>query len=185
VRGLLTQITHDFTTKVDGCPMFPRISCRAWWRWRTSCGFPYRKPHTRTWLMQRAGNPVRPSVHGPITIFSNAFTPWVTRITLEHQSFPARLRALEGAAPRLFRPMYAGANMGHPSRQSCSDGSVTWYDVVVQPGRGVQPIVFHFFAICLASSCFSSDSGPRTVNASQHQSGRRCNYYLEKNTNRS
>jgi len=44
--------------------MFPRISCRAWWRWRTSCGFPYRKPHTRTWLMQRAGNPGRTSVHG-------------------------------------------------------------------------------------------------------------------------
>jgi hypothetical protein len=25
--------------------------------------------------------------------------------------------ALEGAAPHLFRPMYAGANMGHPSRE--------------------------------------------------------------------
>ena len=25
--------------------------------------------------------------------------------------------ALEGAAPRLFRPMYAQANMGHPSRE--------------------------------------------------------------------
>jgi hypothetical protein len=24
---------------------------------------------------------------------------------------------LKGAAPRLFRPMYAGANMGHPSRE--------------------------------------------------------------------
>jgi hypothetical protein len=26
--------------------------------------------------------------------------------------------ALEGAAPRLFRPMYARANMGHPSREA-------------------------------------------------------------------
>ena len=26
-------------------------------------------------------------------------------------------KALGGAAPRLFRPMYAGANMGHPSRE--------------------------------------------------------------------
>ena len=26
------------------------------------------------------------------------------------------LVAFEGAAPRLFRPMYAEANMGHPSR---------------------------------------------------------------------
>jgi hypothetical protein len=25
----------------------PRISCRAWWRWRASCGFLYGKPHTR------------------------------------------------------------------------------------------------------------------------------------------
>jgi hypothetical protein len=25
----------------------PRISCRTWWRWRTSCGFLYGKPHTR------------------------------------------------------------------------------------------------------------------------------------------
>jgi catechol 2,3-dioxygenase-like lactoylglutathione lyase family enzyme len=28
-------------------------------------GFPYRKPHTRAWLMQRAGNPGRTSLHGP------------------------------------------------------------------------------------------------------------------------
>ena len=53
--------------------MFPRISCRTWWRWRTSCGFPYRKPHTRIWLMQRAGNPGRTSVHGPITTFFKCF----------------------------------------------------------------------------------------------------------------
>jgi hypothetical protein len=26
----------------------PRISWQDWWRWRTSCGFPDRKPHT--WL---------------------------------------------------------------------------------------------------------------------------------------
>jgi hypothetical protein len=26
-------------------------------------------------------------------------------------------KALGGAAPHLFRPMYAGANMGHPSRE--------------------------------------------------------------------
>ena len=64
--------SHPF---LDECPMFPRISCRAWWRWRTSCGFPYRKPHTRIWLMQHTGNPGRTSVHGPKTGFSNAFTP--------------------------------------------------------------------------------------------------------------
>ena len=32
----------------------PRISCKAWWGERTSCGFPYRKPHTRLWLEPRS-----------------------------------------------------------------------------------------------------------------------------------
>jgi hypothetical protein len=36
---------------------------------------------------------------------------------------PAYLRALEGAAPHRFRPMYAGANMGHPSKGEASTGS--------------------------------------------------------------
>jgi glucokinase len=40
-----------------GAP-YPRIS---YWAWcesqRTSCGFPYRKPHTRPWVVPRIGNP--------------------------------------------------------------------------------------------------------------------------------
>jgi hypothetical protein len=41
--------------------------------------------------------------------FSNAFTP--------HATYLARVvRTLERAAPHLSLPMYAGANMGHPSR---------------------------------------------------------------------
>ena len=32
-------------------------------------------------------------------------------------SFRSFNSSVEGAAPRLFRPMYAGANMGHPSRE--------------------------------------------------------------------
>jgi hypothetical protein len=38
--------------------------------------------------------------------------------TLTHnaQSFARVAVALDGATPRLFRPMYARANMGHPSR---------------------------------------------------------------------
>jgi hypothetical protein len=43
--------------------------------------------------------------------------------------------ALEGAAPHLFRPMYAGANMGHPSREEgfalCSNHSA---DDELHPG---------------------------------------------------
>jgi hypothetical protein len=34
---------------------------------------------------------------------------------LQHESVVPIAEALKGAAPRLFRPMYAGANMGHPS----------------------------------------------------------------------
>jgi hypothetical protein len=29
-------------------------------------------------------------------------------------AFTERVEALEGALPQLFRPMYAGANIGHP-----------------------------------------------------------------------
>jgi hypothetical protein len=29
------------------------ISCRGWWRCRTACGFPWRKPHTRSCLVLR------------------------------------------------------------------------------------------------------------------------------------
>jgi hypothetical protein len=37
---------------------------------------------------------------------------------LQHQPFCRVVGAMERAAPHLFRPMYAGANMGHPSRGS-------------------------------------------------------------------
>jgi hypothetical protein len=37
---------------------------------------------------------------------------------LHQQRFAGRVKAFEGAAPRLFRPMYAQANMGHPSREA-------------------------------------------------------------------
>jgi hypothetical protein len=39
--------------QIPGCPS-PRISCKAWWGPRTSCGFPYRKPHTLPWLGPRS-----------------------------------------------------------------------------------------------------------------------------------
>jgi hypothetical protein len=47
---------------------FPRVSCEAWWNQGTSCGFPYRKPHTRTWVAPRAGNPGRPIFFVPRTL---------------------------------------------------------------------------------------------------------------------
>ena len=33
-------------------------------------------------------------------------------------AYVGRVEALKGAAPRLLRPMYAGANMGHLSREA-------------------------------------------------------------------
>ncbi len=42
----------------------------------------------------------------------------VRRLLLLAASFFTRVAiALDGATPRLFRPMYAEANMGHPSRE--------------------------------------------------------------------
>jgi hypothetical protein len=36
----------------------------------------------------------------------------------QQRPFAPGAEALEGAAPHLFRPMYATANMGHPSREA-------------------------------------------------------------------
>jgi hypothetical protein len=57
-------------------------------------------------------------IHGPKTDFSNAFTPCTRILALRRSLFARVAEALEGAAPRLFRPMYARANMGHPSREA-------------------------------------------------------------------
>jgi hypothetical protein len=56
------------------------------------------------------------------------------------QFFFARVaEALEGAAPRLFRPMYAGANMGHPSRERDSLFAPTTAPPMNSPGLLSQP----------------------------------------------
>jgi hypothetical protein len=49
-------------------------------------------------------------------IFSNAFTPRATILALGRSLFTRVAKAFEGLR-RHFRPMYAGANMGHPSRE--------------------------------------------------------------------
>jgi hypothetical protein len=59
----------------------------------------------------------RLSVHGPKTDSSNALIPWARTLALGRSVFAAFKKAFEGAAPRLFQPMYAWANMGHPSRE--------------------------------------------------------------------
>jgi hypothetical protein len=44
----------------------PRISCRSWWRWQTSCAFPLRKAHTRPCPMLRG----RKSGYAPVEMTS-------------------------------------------------------------------------------------------------------------------
>jgi hypothetical protein len=61
------------------------------------------------------------AVHGPKTDSSNAVPPCAKDPCPRSQSFCQIAKAFEGAGPHLFRPMYAGANMGHPSRE---EGSV-------------------------------------------------------------
>ena len=65
-------------------------------------------------MFERSGRVphVRTSVHGPITILSNAFAPCHEGFSPSEQFFLIA-GALKGLRP-VFRPMYAGANMGHP-----------------------------------------------------------------------
>src|ERR1700678_3213828 len=50
--------------RAERVPHVPPDFLSALVAWRNSCGFPNRKPHTRTWRGPRAGNPGRTSVHG-------------------------------------------------------------------------------------------------------------------------
>ena len=47
--------------------------------------------------------------------FSNAFALCTRMLTLASALLPHMAKSVEGAAPGRFQPMYAGANMGHPS----------------------------------------------------------------------
>jgi hypothetical protein len=58
---------------------------------------------------------VRPSVHGPKTDFQMLSVYCARIFPLGPGVFVLVIEALEGAAPHLSRPMYAEANMGHPS----------------------------------------------------------------------
>ena len=58
-----------------------------------------------------------PAYMGREWVFSNAFTPCTSIFALGSSLFARLVEAVEGAAPHLFRPMYADANMGHPSRE--------------------------------------------------------------------
>ena len=37
---------EQFAETAGPSTTLPQVSCRDWWRWRTSCGFLYGKPHT-------------------------------------------------------------------------------------------------------------------------------------------
>ena len=61
---------------------------------------------------------VRLSVHGPKMDSSNAFTPWAKVLDLDRILLPIRQKTLKGAAPHLFRPMYAGGEHGAPVQRA-------------------------------------------------------------------
>jgi hypothetical protein len=64
------------------------------------------------------GAPCRKSGYmGRKRIFSNAFTSRTKALPLGRSPFVRPTGATKGAAPHLFQPMYAEANMGHPSRE--------------------------------------------------------------------
>jgi hypothetical protein len=75
----------------------------------------------------RCGKERRPASLNGCPMFAPAYMgrKWILRMLSLHgqrflilaAAFCRVAKALEGAAPRLFRPMYAGANMGHPSRE--------------------------------------------------------------------
>jgi hypothetical protein len=86
---------------------------------------------------------VRPSVHGPKTDSSNAFTP-CARILALGRSFSRWQKRWKGCA-HLPPPMYARANMGHPSRTKNRSGGMKsargcWlrsFKVAPEAARGV------------------------------------------------
>ena len=103
-------------TPLDGCPMFPRISCGAWWRWRTHAAFLTESRTRGRGMEPRTGNPGRLSVHGPKTMGRSPFY----RSYSANKRQLARARVLVHGVKALekhrFRPRYALANLGHPSR---------------------------------------------------------------------
>jgi hypothetical protein len=60
---------------------------------------------------------VRPSVHGPKTDSSNALTACARIVDLGRSPSAHVSSSVGRGCARLFRPMYARANMGHPSRE--------------------------------------------------------------------
>jgi hypothetical protein len=75
---------------------------------------------------------VRLSVHGPKMDSSNAFTPSAKIPDLGPSLLPTWQKNVERAAPHLFWPMYAEANMGHPSREQRFGVGVTKHYVLVR-----------------------------------------------------
>jgi hypothetical protein len=69
---------------------------------------------------------------GPKMVFFQCFHSRYQGSCSGQLPFARRVGTIEGAAPHLFRPMYAQANMGHPSR---GVGFVCWLPRVLRPNQ--------------------------------------------------
>jgi hypothetical protein len=78
--------------QIPGAPS-PRISCKAWWGQRTSCGFPHRKPHT----LQSLGRRSRKS--GSFALFAKGGIP---RISIPTVAYPTLCQERKGWGTRLL-----------------------------------------------------------------------------------
>jgi hypothetical protein len=87
---------------LDGCPMFPRISCGVCWIQGTPAAF-LTESRTRGRRATRAGNSGRTSVHGPKTISSNAFAPFAG-CSRGNDPFPAEQNRSKELRPVIFVP---------------------------------------------------------------------------------
>src|ERR1700722_12437154 len=97
-------------------PLFKRHSTQLTSKsWDTDWDLVGRRLNSSRSMVMDGGPMFAAAYMGRKRCFSNAFTPRTRAL--------ARIRGveeLEGAAPRLFRPTYAKANMGHPSREAAS-----------------------------------------------------------------
>jgi hypothetical protein len=92
-------------------PHTPRISYWAWCAQRTSCGFPYRKPHTRPWVVPRIGNPGLSAPFAPDVGLPLCSTCHLSALVDTQVSMHPWGRTVE---VRVSHPLQRAQRMGHP-----------------------------------------------------------------------
>jgi hypothetical protein len=97
----------DFLSRLMASPRFMRLSVK-------------KAAHAVSSRSRATGNPGSPKRTWAENDVFRMLSLHARELLLAPTAFCRRAEALEGAAPRLSRPMYAAANMGHPSREWAS-----------------------------------------------------------------